>query len=173
MSAEGWDGILEADEKIVWQGQPDGAFRLRGKNIAISVFGLFFLGFSLFWTIMAGVGSGQFMPSFVGLLFVFVGLFLVVGIHWLDAAARRKTHYTLTTRHAFIATDFLGKRLKSYPIDGDTVLDFRPGTPGSLFFAKELRRGKNGTYRIPVGFELIPDAEGVYRKFRDVQAGLA
>jgi len=178
MSVDGWENILDTDEKILWQGQPDGRFRLRGKNIALSIFGLFFLGFSLFWITMASTatsatgGAGLMFPLF-GLPFVLIGLYLVIGIHWFDALGRRKTHYTLTDKRAFIATGFLGKRLKSYPIDGDTVLELRPGTPGSVFFAKEIRRGKNGTYRIPIGFELIPDAEKVYQIFRTVQKSTA
>ncbi len=175
MTTAGWEGLLDDDENIVWQGQPDGKFRLRGKNIVISVFGLFFLVFSLFWTVMAAsagqmpVGMRLLFPLF-GLPFVLVGLYLVVGIHWFDALGRRKTHYTLTNKRAFIATQMFGKRLKSYPIDEDTVLDLRPGPPDSLFFAEEVRRRKNGTFRVPVGFELIPNGHAVYQLFRKAQA---
>jgi len=174
---DGWEGILDPDERIIWQGQPDGKFRLRAKNIAISIFGLFFFGFSVTGLVMASMATASQGRTYVmfplfSAPFVLIGLYLVVGIHWFDALRRRKTHYTLTDKRAFIATNFLGKRLQSYPIDNETVLDFRPGTPGTLFFAKEVHRSKNGTYRVPVGFELIADAQHVYQLFRSVQDGV-
>jgi len=177
MTASGWDGILDADEKILWQGQPDGRFRLRPKNIAVSVFGIFFLGGSMFWVVMAQsavpqAGGANLLFLLFSLPFILIGLYMVIGIHWFDALGRRKTHYTLTSKRTFIATEFLGKRLKSYPIDADTALDFRPAKAdrsGSIFFATEIRRRKNGTYRQAIGFELIPDADKVYQLIRGVQ----
>ena len=42
MSVPGWEGILDKDETILWQGRPDGRFHVGGKGIAGGVFGLFF-----------------------------------------------------------------------------------------------------------------------------------
>jgi len=176
-SASGWDGILDPDEKILWQGQPDGKFRLRGKNIVLSLFGIVFLGSSVIFLVMAAAsapaqgGPAGLMFVLFGLPFVLVGLYLVFGIHWADMAGRRKTHYTLTNKHAFIATAFLVKRLKSYPINADTVLELRPGSPGSVIFAEEIVRSSNSSTRRAIGFELIPDAQKVYALMRDVQDG--
>lgn len=178
-AASGWDGLLDPDEKIVWQGQPDAKFRLRGRNIALSLFGIVFLGSSLAFMVVAVASTSAqggpmgLMFLLFGLPFVLVGLYLVVGIHWADMAGRRKTHYTLTNKHAFIATALFVKRLKSYPIGADTALELRPGSPGSVMFAEEIVRNNNSTTRRAIGFELIPDAQEVYALMRDVQDGAA
>ena len=59
MSVDGWDGILDKDEQVIWQGRPDGRIVVRIGNIAGFAFGLFFAGFALFWMIMASRPSGS------------------------------------------------------------------------------------------------------------------
>ena len=113
-------------------------------------------------------------PAF-GLIFVAAGLHMAGGYAVTRALARRYTWYTLTNRNAYVATNlpWQGKRLKSYPIAGDTVLEFDGSFPGSIHFAHKIRRGKNGSYRVPIGFERIDDAREVYRLMRDIQKGPA
>ncbi len=97
----------------------------------------------------------------------------MIGPPLFSAYRRQRTWYTLTDRRAFIATDLAvsGRRFKSYPIDEDTRLDFVEGDPSSVHFAEAVRRGRNSTYRIPVGFERIENGREVYRLIRKVQAG--
>lgn len=173
----GWDGLLDPDEKILWQGHPDRHFRLRKRNIALSVFGLFFLGSSFFMIIMApGMSGPANMPLFILLFelpFLAAGLYMVFGVHFFDTWKRAHTVYTLTNKHAFIATDTTGKKLKSYPIDAQTPITFKPGPPDSVFFATELRARNRTSSTVPVGFELISDGQKVYKLIREVQAGTA
>jgi len=165
----GWEGILDTGEKILWQGRPDGKIVFRPANIVTFLFGLFFAGFALFWMIMASAAGGFFWAF--GLIHFSVGLGLSFGAIFWGVFVRRHTWYTLTDRRAFIATDIpIGRRsLKSYPITDDTVLDFAPGDPASVWFAEEVRRNKNTSIRKKIGFERITDGEKVYRMFRDIQ----
>ena len=165
----GWEGILDTGETILWQGRPDGKIVLRPANTATFVFGLAFAGFALFWMIMASTAGGFFWAF--GLIHFSVGLGLSFGAIFWGVFVRRHTWYTLTDRRAFIATDLPigGRSLKSYPITDDTVLDFAPGDPGSIWFDEEVRRSKNTTTRKKIGFERIEDGEKVYRMFRDIQ----
>ena len=165
-----WQGLLGADERIVWQGTPSGKLRLEFRSPFEPLFFTFFTGFSIFWMIMASRAPGYFWMF--GLLFFFVGSYSLVGVHFWKSYLRTQSHLTLTNRRAFIATTVFGKRkLKSYPITPNTVLEYVDGTLGSIFFAKEELRGEDGTTVIPIGFELIEDARSVFALFRKVQEG--
>lgn len=167
---EGWDGILDDGERILWQGRPDGAITLRAQNLIVMVFGLVFAGFALFWMIMASQTGGLFWMF--GLVHFSVGAGIVFGAVGWNAFRRRRSWYTLTDRRAFVATDLplMGRRLKSYPITADTVLVFEDGPLATVNFASATRRGKSGTYQVPVGFERIAEGREVYRMMRDIQA---
>lgn len=169
MTAPGWEGILDDDEEIVWQGRPDGKIVFRVGNILTFIFGLIFAGFALVWMLLAAAAGGMFWAF--GLIHFSVGIALSFGALFFSAWLRRHTWYTLTNRRAFIATDtpVIGKRLKSYPIDDDTVLEFDEGDPGSIYFAEEVRRTNNGTSRKRIGFERIADARHVYGLIREQQ----
>ncbi|MEM7731199.1 MAG: aspartate carbamoyltransferase catalytic subunit [Pseudomonadota bacterium] len=169
----GWEGILDKDEKILWQGQPDARVRLRISKLFGAAFGLFFAGFALFWMFLAA-SAGGFVWMF-GLLHFFVGLFIVMASLFGSAWRRKYSWYTLTDRRAFIATDmpFRARSLKSYPIIRDTVLNFDGGDPPTIHFNHEYRHRKNGKQKVAVGFERIQDGAEVYRLMRGIQEKLA
>ncbi|MGR3312012.1 hypothetical protein [Roseovarius indicus] len=169
--ADSWEGILDEDEKILWQGMPDGRVTIRAKNIVTVLFGLGFAGFAVFWMVTAARAGGQFWMF--GLIHFGVGLALAFGGAFGSAWRRRHTWYTLTSKRAFIATDlpFRGRTLKSYPITSSTVLDYDAGPPASIMFNHEMRRSKNGHYRVDVGFERIENGAEVYRMMREIQKG--
>ncbi len=168
---DGWDGILEEGEEILWQGRPDSHFRIKIGQIPAILFGSAFSGFALFWMLMAASGGGYFWMF--GLIHFSVGIGIGVGPIVTDNIRRKNTWYTLTDRRAFIASDmpFVGRRLLSYPITATTLLDLRDYDPGSIFFAEEFKRTKNGSRRIAIGFEAIPDAPEVLKLMRKIQKG--
>ncbi|SFR58796.1 hypothetical protein SAMN04488005_3059 [Yoonia tamlensis] len=164
-----WDGILDADETILWQGRPDPKFMFKPTMIFTTLFGMAFAGFALFWMVMAGSAGGYFWMF--GLIHFAVGVGIIAGSILYPSYKRRRTWYTLTNRRAFIATvlPLLGKRLKSYPITEDTQIEFQDNAIPSVMFATETKRGKNSTYTVPIGFEHIPDARQVMTLLRSVQ----
>lgn len=166
---ESWDGILDTDETIIWQGRPDGSFAVTPGMISSGVFGLFFTGFAVFWMLMAAQAGGFFWTF--GLIHFSVGLALLGGTVLGPSFMRRRTWYTLTNQRAFIAKTrpLVGRSLKSYPITPDTVIELQDGAPSSIMFATQRkRRGK--TYRmVPVGFERIDDARHVLQLLRNIQ----
>lgn len=169
---DGWRGLLDRDEKILWQGHPEPGFRPDLSQPMLLMMGVFSMGFSLFWMMMASRSGGLF--RMFGLLFFGVGFFNAIGIRFRKSYHRTKTHYTLTDKHAFIATDLFGeKRLKSYLIDADPALEFIDATPPGITFAQNTRRGKNGSYQVPVGFEYIADSHSVMQMIRDIRRGQA
>jgi len=170
MNTQGdWAGILDPGETILWQGRPDPGFVLRPAQIGVALFGLAFSAFAMFWMIMASQAPGGFWMF--GLIHFSVGAGIIAWAFFWGPYSRRHTWYTLTDRRAFIATDLpvVGKRLKSYPITEDTVLDFESGDLSTIIFHEERKRGKNGHYTVRIGFERIHDGAKVYRLMRNVQ----
>ncbi|MEJ6392789.1 aspartate carbamoyltransferase catalytic subunit [Gymnodinialimonas sp. 2305UL16-5] len=172
-----WDGILEPDETIIWQGQPEAHIRWHDAMTPLAAFGAVFAGFALFWMIMAStiMGTGPGFPftlfPLFGLPFLLGGLHMMIGHVFYDAYARSKTWYTLTDRTAFIAANVFGRKtLRSYPIRDMPFLDLEDGAPGSVLFADDRRNASHSPRR--VGFRAISEARGVYGMIRDARGAL-
>ncbi len=186
----GWAVYFDPDETLLWDGAPGRGIKLELHMLGQSAFGLIFFGFALFWIIMATniVGAGgpaQLFPLF-GLPFLAIGAWFLFGHILWDAYLRSKTRYALSNKRAFIARQVFGRRLKSYPIDPDTELDYRPGEPATIYFAKRMVKRRVGArsgsssstglsrYRmVPIGFRYIPDGDKVYQLMRRAQRGEA
>lgn len=166
---QGWQGILDDDEEIRWQGRPDDAVVWKLRYLFTGIFGLFFAGFALFWMSMAASAGGYFWMF--GLIHFSVGLGIAFVPPFGNAWRRRHSWYTLTNRRALIATDLplLGRKLKSYPIRRDTMLEFDSGDPATIIFSSETRRTNNGSRTVKIGFDRIPDGRTVYALIRDIQ----
>lgn len=167
----GWEGILNEGETILWQGRPDGGFHLTGGRLVEALFGVAFAGFAVVWMVLASNAPGGFWMF--GLIHFAVGAALTLHALFWPGFRRRHTWYTLTSQRAFIATDLpiAGRTLKSYPITSDTALKLEDGTPGTIWFAHEDRRTKNGSRRVNIGFERIADPRALLRQMTDIQRG--
>ncbi|MGR3322154.1 MAG: aspartate carbamoyltransferase catalytic subunit [Pseudooceanicola sp.] len=171
---DGWEGILDPGERILWQGRPDPAMSIGRGQWGLVAFGLFFSGFAAVWMALASLAGGYFWTF--GLLHFTIGLCLVAGAIFGPTWRRRHTWYTLTDRRAFIATDMplRGRTLKAWEIGAGNTL-FRTGQDplGSVIFAQDFRRTKNGTSRRDIGFERIPDADVVLGMIRQIKGDAA
>lgn len=170
MSApQGWDGILDPGEKILWQGRPDAGFHLHFAHLFFALFGAAFSGFALFWMILA-YRKGDYFWTF-GLLHFAIGLVIILAGPLGGPFLRRHTWYTLTNRRGFIATDLplAGRKLKSYPIRPDTPVIFEDGAFSTVLFAVEKSYTKNGVTTRSVGFHRIPDGRDVLALIRQIQ----
>lgn len=167
--APGWENILNDSETILWQGRPDPAFTITGGQIAQALFGAAFAGFALFWMLMASRGPSGFWMF--GLIHFSVGIAITLHALIWPTYRRRHTWYTLTNERAFVAMalPFKGKSLNSYPILPDTPLRLADGQPGSVWFAQEHRRTKNGSRRVDIGFERLHDARDVLKMMTEIQ----
>lgn len=168
-----WDDILDAGEKILWQGRPDGAFTFSLHNNT-SFFGwLYLCGFAPIYMIIFSDTRDAYL--IMGLLYFCVGIYLIYRPLQKDAITRRYTWYTLTNTRAFIATAVpkSAPTLKSYEITPATVINFRPKMPATIYFAERaIGRDKNlGKFQI--GFQRIESGEEVYRLIRDIQKDTA
>lgn len=152
-----WADILDADEVILWQGRPDRRISVPLSGIPQILVGCLFAAMALHWISNGLTGKGAFWV--IPLLFLSIGLWTALYPIFGEAQLRRHTFYSL------------GKSLKTWPIEPATAPEFEPGSPGSIFFAEEPRRSRNGPYMRRIGFERIEDANHVFRMMREMQSG--
>lgn len=169
----GWEGLLDEGESILWQGRPTAGLSFHATEPMSAAMGIFFMSFSIFWIGMAanitsgfnGFGGSfpKFFPLF-GVPFFLIGFYNAIGHVFWQAYLRSKTHYTLTSKRAFIATDHptQGKLLKNYPINADTDVILKIGPPDSVWFA-----GKR------IGFARIDDGREVLKLMRQIQKDMS
>jgi len=165
-----WQGILDEDEVILWQGRPEHRVKFEFRSAFEPLFFTFFTGFSIFWMAMASLAGGFFWMF--GLIFFVVGSYNLIGQHFWKAHLRRATFYTITDRRAFIATNpAFGKRtLDSYPITPDTNLRIQDEKGlTSIFFSRETVQTGRSAQMQEIGFELLADGRDVYSKMRQLQ----
>ncbi len=170
---KGWQPYLDPDERILWEGRPDGRFHISGSSLAETAFGLFFAGFSVFWMFIASQSGGVFWTF--GLLFLFTGIGLTFNALFGNTLVRFYSNYTLTNKRAIIATQLpiRGRQFTSYPIKPDTIVDFDQGPLSSIYFHQRVRRVNDSDRVEKVGFERISDGEHVYKLMREIQRGAA
>ena len=86
-------GYFLPDEYELWRGKSKGMDP--HQMITMIPFGLFFLGFAIFWTITASNVGGAF--GFFGLPFIAVGIYLVLG----KGIIGKKTYYVITNKKIY------------------------------------------------------------------------
>ena len=164
-----WEGLLDKDEQVIWQGRPDASFVATPSMFGVGAFSVFFTSFALFWMIGASQAGGLFWMF--GLIHFSAGLAMFVRTVFGPSFVRARTFYTLTRRRAFIAKDLpiFGRSLKSYPINANTTIEFKDGRLPSIIFATETRMGTKGQPSRDIGFERIADGRNVLQLIRDIQ----
>ena len=171
-----WEDYLDADEKLLWQGAPATGLRFSGKGAVMSVFGVFFFGFSVFWitmaATMANTGSAfDFLFPLFGLPFVAVGFWLVIGHWFFDAYKRKKSRYALTNKRAIIARSVFGRKLESYEITENSPVSLVQGTFDTVNFAHRKVQSKNGVQTVDIGFRFITEGLSVFNLLKSIKVG--
>ena len=162
---------ISHDERLLWTGKPKSGIRFRPSDIAVTLFGVVWLGFAVFWTLMAWK-SGTFMYVF-GLPFLLVGVFLLIGRFFVDALKRKYTIYGITADRVIIKSGIFSKEIKSFSINNMTelTLNEKPDGSGSVYFGpvgiNQNRIIFNDSdmmqrSRSVLGLEFIDDAKKVY-----------
>lgn len=162
----GWQGILDDDERILWQGRPEPGLRIGASDLRDALPALFALAFLLFWLTMALSVGGGFMFIVVGLIAFCSVTYKLFRALFLPAWGRARSWYTLTDRRAIVASDipFQGRRLVSYQLDAGSMLEYVAGDPPSILFGPVV-----GDPRDRPGFRFIKDADQVMALLRRIQ----
>jgi len=170
---------LGSNEKVIWAARPVSLIQHAQSATTTAIFGIPFLGFSLFWIwgasepLREGIDLGitgfeYFFPAF-GVPFVLVGLGLILSPVW-KAIKASKTIYALTNERLVIMETFPKKSFKSWDIKRIKSLTRTgpPEGPGSLFFAEERVENSHGSYQVKIGFLGIHRPRDIEEKLRSM-----
>jgi hypothetical protein len=143
---------LLPNERILWTGQPKQGLAFGARNALLIPFSLMWGGFAIFWNV--GVWSfpdnGENVDWFFrlwGLPFLIVGLYLIVGRFFHDAALRKRQFLAVTDQRVLILRRSSSAKITSLDIhrlprlelsehgDGTGTIAFEEGNP--LFFTAE------------------------------------
>ncbi len=152
-------------------------------------FSLMWGGFAIFWEAavlglvpLSGMHPHNKPPLFFalwGVPFVFVGLYLIVGRFFYDAAMRNKTYYAVTNRRLIILKNLFTFNLASFDLVSSANLnltersdgsgDILFGTPGPMQWMAASGWPSARGARVP-GFYLVADARRIFSLIREAQS---
>lgn len=169
---------LDANEKLLWTGQPKKGIVFRTADIFLIPFSLLWCGFAIFWFTTALNSGAPFFFALFGLPFVAIGLIFVFGRFLIDAKQRDKTVYGLTSDRIIIKSGIFRTSVKSLNIrtlsdieyseksDGTGTINFGPKNPYMIW-----GNGMNwwpGMKASP-SLDLIPEVRKVYNQIIELQ----
>lgn len=166
---------LAPGERLLWSGQPKGGFHLlRGDGFLIP-FGIAWLGFSIFWTVLAfrapkeaGAEWLNIVFPLFGIPFVLVGIYLVGGRYWFDARKRARTAFAITDKR--VLSSRRGDKRSSQALDLNDI--------GEVSVVE--MKDRSGTIRFtPVGvkservlrWDLVPNVRDVEAILKSARSG--
>ncbi len=127
---------LEPRERVLWSGQPRQGIMLRGSDIFLIPFSLFWGGFAIFWEYSVLTQGAPVFFVLFGIPFVIIGIYLIVGRFYVEAKQREKTFYGVTSERVLIVSGLLQQRVKSLALrtlSDVSLTESRDGT-GSISF---------------------------------------
>lgn len=185
------DSYLDPGERLLWSGQPKQGLRLQASDAIMIPFSLMWGGFAIFWeaSVLGLVTTNhryvshinepppQGPPLFMaiwGIPLVLIGLYMIVGRFFFDAATRGKTWYGVTDQRLLIVKTFFTRSVASFDYTqlpalnlterGDHSGDITFGAPIPSDYAVRSNRRP-----VIPGFYLLPDARRIYDVIRGAQ----
>jgi hypothetical protein len=177
-----FEAELEAQEHLLWSGQPQQGLMLRSSDMLLIPFSIMWGGFAIFWEVGVATSGAPFFFLLWGGMFVLVGLYFMIGRFFIDAQQRAQTYYAVTSERIIIVSGLLRREVRSLSLKGLPDMTFSQGRDGrgSIVFGSSptnnpmVVRGWPGTEKVlPPTFEMINEARAVYDKIRAAQKRLA
>ncbi len=188
------DRYLDPGESLLWSGQPKQGLRLHASDWVAIPFSLVWCGFVFVWEAMAlGIGlegkahaHGPTSPfSWVALIFplwgipfILMGLYMLVGRFFVDAARRKRTWFGVTDRRLIIYSVLFSSNVASHDFATLTNLQLveRKDNSGDILFgtptlSPDVAAAWAPRRRMPAtpGFYQLPQARTVYNLIREGQ----
>lgn len=180
ISSARFQPYLEPGETVLWAGLPQQGLLFRPADLFLVPFSLLWAGFVVYWNWSVWQGGAEFFFKLIGLPFLLLGAYSVVGRFLVDKWRRRQTGYAITSIRALIHTAGLSGALRAIDLIGAPEIIFheRKAGRGTIRFGPADPREIFDEFNLlkiygmgPMAFENIPDAAAVYALIRKVQRG--
>lgn len=170
---------LSSGERLLWSGQPRRGIRLRGQDVFLIPFSLFWGGFAIFWEASVFSTNAPFFFKLWGIPFVLVGLYIIFGRFFVDARLRAQTYYGVTSERIIIVSGLFSRQIKSLNLrtltdvsltersDGSGTISFGPSPSTGSFLPAGSWPGA-ARYASP-SFDLVEHAKDIYEIIRGTQ----
>lgn len=136
---------LRPGEHLLWSGRPDAGRLFNRSDVFLVPFGLFFLGFSIFWTVAAAQTGGLF--SLFGLLFMAVGVYYVFLRFLVKRYRQLHSTYAVTDRRAFAV---VGGKLIETPVASDRTTTWTGDSHVSVVWTGSVGVGGFSRGQVPL-----------------------
>jgi len=135
---------LRGGEEIIWSGQPVSGKLPTKQIVPVAVFGLFFMGFSIFWMIMASRAAG--VMAVFGVPFLLIGAYIVFGRLMKTTKFQDNTFYALTSERLMICSTENGETLNEMSLNKIPFIQINknPDNTGTLIFQDPNRNNYGG-----------------------------
>jgi hypothetical protein len=156
---------------LLWAGRP-------AQGIVFTAMDLYFVPFSIVWLgiVLQIFGQGKqtdSMAGLMGVLFVGVGLYMLVGRYIADWFYRSRMIYGVTDRRAIIVSGMLGRSVQSFDLSSVTglKLEERGDGSGTISFGEQppywYRQQFHASWGAGTQFFRVADVKKVYGIVRD------
>ena len=166
------DGVLQAGERVLWEGRPQQGLMFRSRDAVMIPFGLVWTGIVASAAFHAlRLGSANF-GALVLLAFLIFGLYMLVGRFLVDAYIRWGTYYGITDRRLLIASGLWRHETRSLFLDRlpEMRLSQNSNGRGTIKFGSDPPMNRMSWTGSPVpAFEGIEDVVTVYHLILDAQ----
>jgi hypothetical protein len=174
---------LYTNERLLWHGRPKQGLMLRPADALMIPFSLLWGGFAIFWEVMAIAGGAPFFFALWGIPFVLVGLYMIAGRFFVDAARRNRTYYALTSERVLIISGIFNRSVRTLRLRtlADVNLTVGRNGRGTITFGPSSLRswGWAGTSwpdaskQLAPSFEMIENPQVVYGQIQQAQNNLS
>ena len=164
--------FLGSEEQLLWIGRPCQSAKPPISPFSL-IFSFFWLGFAVFWTVIATAGGGAF--GLFGIPFVIVGVYLVYTMVYGQRKRLMNTVYMVTDRRAVIVAKTLrGTTCNDYYFNNMITVSLSNvrGSVGTIclerydgYYNDGWRRGYRSKpigYDLQTSFVLIENVQNVY-----------
>jgi hypothetical protein len=168
---------LGVGEKMLWTGKPrQGLLLRRSDRIAIPA-SLLWCACAIFWEITVMARQMPLMFQLWKAPFLVVGLYLVLGRFFIDAASRARTNYAVTNQRILIAGGLWARHTTSLALSslGEVALLEGRGSTGTITFGPQNPARRHMPAGLPLMgqwapvFDMIDGARNVHELIRRAQ----
>lgn len=178
--------MLHYGETIIWSGQPNIDKKFTKYDAFFVPFSVLWFGFSVFWEIIATIGSvGLF--SIFGIPFCVIGFYICIGRFIYKKKNKQHTYYYITDRRIIIYNDYKRIQVNDMPLSRAAHISYNEDADGIGSINFEEKNNSNfGFYysmyantgldrffnsSLPNSFFDIDNVREVYHILRSIQEG--